>query len=552
MKKLILSAFAFGLLSFGSFAQAPEQFNYQAVLRDAGNLVLNNQAVGMQMTILQGSPTGTAVYQETFTTTTNTYGLINLQIGSGTVVSGDFALIDWSNGPYFVETAVDNAGGTNYSVMGTSQLMSVPYALHANSAETVLNDQVDDADADPTNEIQDLELNGNILTITNNGAATSIDLSQYLDHTDTQLTEAEVDAFVANNGFITSPNDADADPTNEIQDLELNGNILTITNNGAATSIDLSQYLDNTDTQLTEAEVDAFVANNGFITSPNDADADPTNEIQDLELNGNILTITNNGTATSIDLSQYLDNTDTQLTEAEVDAFVANNGFITSPNDADADPNNEIQTISRSGTTVSLSNGGGTFQDSIGVYTAGSGIDITNNEVSEAQYQIGDYAYGGIVFYVDESGEHGLVIAMNDVPSSPLPWSPGTSARSMADALGLYGGIRNTTLIIAAQGYGNGSNYAAYACSFFKTTNEAPNWYLPSLYELQYWIYPQLSTVNAALVSNGGVAIGTGNYWSSNQVGADPTQSHSFNFVTNNWSYNLNSQPLSVRAIKPF
>ena len=180
------------------------------------------------MTIQQGSIGGTTVYQETFAPTTNAYGLVNLEIGSGTVVSGDFTTIDWANGPYFIETAVDVTGGTSYAVMGTSQLMSVPYALHANTAENVTNDMVDDADADPNNEIQDLQLLGNILTITNNGTATSIDLSGYLDNTDTQLDETAVDAFVSNNGYITSPDDADADPNNEIQTINRTGTTVTL------------------------------------------------------------------------------------------------------------------------------------------------------------------------------------------------------------------------------------------------------------------------------------------------------------------------------------
>jgi hypothetical protein len=134
MKKLILSLVAAASLSLSSFGQAPEGFKYQAVVRDAGNTILNNQAVGMRMTIQQGSIGGTTVYQETFSPTTNGYGLVNLEIGNGTVVSGTFATIDWSNGPYFIETAVDVTGGTSYAVMGTSQLMSVPYALYAETS----------------------------------------------------------------------------------------------------------------------------------------------------------------------------------------------------------------------------------------------------------------------------------------------------------------------------------------------------------------------------------------------------------------------------------
>ena len=133
MKRLILSLVAIATISLSSFGQSPEGFKYQAVVRDAGNLILNNQAVGMRLTIQQGSIGGTAVYTETFAITTNTYGLVNLEIGSGTTTD-DFTTIDWSAGPYFIETAVDVTGGTSYTVMGTSQLMSVPYALYAKTS----------------------------------------------------------------------------------------------------------------------------------------------------------------------------------------------------------------------------------------------------------------------------------------------------------------------------------------------------------------------------------------------------------------------------------
>jgi hypothetical protein len=171
MKKLILSIVSISTISISTFGQAPEGFKYQAVVRDAGNLVLNNQAVGIRMTVIQGSLPGTEVYQETFATTTNGYGLVNLEIGSGTVVSGTFATIDWSAGPYFMETAVDITGSTSYVVMGTSQLMSVPYALHAKTAENVTNDLVDDADADPNNEIQTISRTGTTVTLSNGGGS---------------------------------------------------------------------------------------------------------------------------------------------------------------------------------------------------------------------------------------------------------------------------------------------------------------------------------------------------------------------------------------------
>jgi hypothetical protein len=133
MKRILLSLAAIATLTLHSLAQAPESFNYQAVVRNAGGMILNNQPVGMRLTVQQGSIGGTAVYTETFSTTTNDYGIVNLQIGTGTSTD-DFSTIDWANGPYFMETAVDFLGGMTWVVMGTSQLMSVPYALYAGNA----------------------------------------------------------------------------------------------------------------------------------------------------------------------------------------------------------------------------------------------------------------------------------------------------------------------------------------------------------------------------------------------------------------------------------
>jgi len=124
-------------LTVNVFAQSPGGFNYQAIVRDANQNVVSNQTVGIQISIKQGSANGPTVYQETFAPFSNDYGLINLEIGTGSVVSGAFSVIDWANGPYFMETAMDLSGGANYIVMGASQLRSVPYALHAGVAESL-------------------------------------------------------------------------------------------------------------------------------------------------------------------------------------------------------------------------------------------------------------------------------------------------------------------------------------------------------------------------------------------------------------------------------
>jgi hypothetical protein len=136
MRKLF-TILAAVLLTASVFAQTPEKMSYQAVVRDASDNLATSQNIGMQISILQGSSSGTAVYVETQTPTTNANGLVSIEIGAGTIVSGDFTTIDWANGPYFIKTETDPTGGTSYTITGTSQLLSVPYALHAKTAETV-------------------------------------------------------------------------------------------------------------------------------------------------------------------------------------------------------------------------------------------------------------------------------------------------------------------------------------------------------------------------------------------------------------------------------
>lgn len=128
MKKTLTSLILL-FLFVSSFAQAPQKMSYQTVIRDGSNTLISNTSVGIRISVLQGSLTGTAVYEETHTPTTNANGLASLEIGAGTIVTGTFAGIDWSAGPYFIKTETDPLGGTAYTISGTSQLMSVPYAL---------------------------------------------------------------------------------------------------------------------------------------------------------------------------------------------------------------------------------------------------------------------------------------------------------------------------------------------------------------------------------------------------------------------------------------
>lgn len=240
-------------ISLYSFGQSPEAFKYQAVVRNSSGTIITNQAVGYQLSILQGSPSGTSVYTETFNPTTNAYGLVNLEIGTG-VTTDDFSLIDWANGPYYIETSIDINGGTNYIVMGASQLVSVPYALHAKTAGSITggisetdpifgasvasgitgsdttywNNKLDtEVDGDTTNEIQALSISNDTVYLSDGGF---VKLPAGFDGQYSSLTgtPTNVSTFTNDAGYLTSFNEVDGDTTNELQSLSLSGNNLSI------------------------------------------------------------------------------------------------------------------------------------------------------------------------------------------------------------------------------------------------------------------------------------------------------------------------------------
>jgi len=160
MKNLFTLIIALCLLSFNLLAQAPQAFKYQAVARDAGGAVLSDQVLGIKISILQGGPSGSVMYSETHNDTTNQFGLFSIEIGNGMLVSGDFNAIAWGDTSCYVQVEMDETGGSAYTLIGTSQLLSVPYALHAKTAT-----DVNDADADSTNELQVISINCDTLFI---------------------------------------------------------------------------------------------------------------------------------------------------------------------------------------------------------------------------------------------------------------------------------------------------------------------------------------------------------------------------------------------------
>lgn len=137
MKKILRFIIAFSIINSQSSiinAQAPQSMNYQAVARDGSGNILANQLIGLRFSIHDITAGGVVVYSETDTATTNAYGTFTAHIGSGIPVSGTFAGINWGSGSKFLQVEIDVTGGTNYVTMGTAQLLSVPYALYANTS----------------------------------------------------------------------------------------------------------------------------------------------------------------------------------------------------------------------------------------------------------------------------------------------------------------------------------------------------------------------------------------------------------------------------------
>ncbi|GAB4300698.1 MAG: hypothetical protein Kow0068_23870 [Marinilabiliales bacterium] len=254
MKKITF-VLAIILIVSVSFAQTPNAFKYQTVVRDGSGQVLSNQLTGFRISILQTSSTGTVVYSEEHSVTTNQFGLVNLEIGNGSVLSGNFSNIDWQNDIYFVKTEVDINDGNGYQDMGTSQLLSVPYAMNAKTAENVFS-------------------------------------GDYFDLTNTPTIPTNTSDLTNDSGFITSPDDADADPSNELQTISKTGSIITLSNGGGSF---VDADADSTNELQTISKTGSVITLSNGGGSFVDADSDATNELQTISKTGSTVTLSNGG-----------------------------------------------------------------------------------------------------------------------------------------------------------------------------------------------------------------------------------------------------------------
>ena len=247
----------FLICSYVAFAQTPEKMSYQAIVRDANNTLLVDKLVGIQVSILQNSETGSEVYIETHSVVTNMNGLVALEIGTG-VTSYDFSSIDWSNGPYFVKVETDLNGADNYSISGVSQLMSVPFALYAKASGNGIT--TSQADAIVTNTaktgITSDQADAIVANTTKTGITTDQSDAIVTNTAKTGITSDQADAIVANTAKTGITSDqADA--------------IVANTAKTGITSDQSDAIVANTaKTSITTDQTDAIVVNTAKISLP--------------------------------------------------------------------------------------------------------------------------------------------------------------------------------------------------------------------------------------------------------------------------------------------
>jgi hypothetical protein len=206
-------------------AQSPQKMSYQAVIRNSNGQLVTNTVIGMQISIVQGSENGTVVYSEIQTPATNANGLVTTEIGG----MNGFNAIDWANGPYFIKTEADLNGGTNYTITGTNQLLSVPYALHSKSAENLTgtiiesdpvflaspaggvtsnditnwnNKLISEVDGSVTNEIQTLSIGHDTIYLSDGGHVRLPDYVENINIIDDSLYISFSYGQIINAGYI--------------------------------------------------------------------------------------------------------------------------------------------------------------------------------------------------------------------------------------------------------------------------------------------------------------------------------------------------------------
>ncbi len=262
------------LLATTAFAQAPNKFRYQAVARDQNGVLITGN-LSIRLSFLEDGANGQQRYMETHNVNTSTQGVFDLTIGDGAPEWGNLSEVIWKGHDYWVKVEMKTPGAGSFTEMGKTQLLSVPYAMYAAEAGsdwvagpgiTFNGNKIEATDASATNELQNLSVNGNQLSISDGNTVTL--------PTGTTYQPGQGIAIFGN-----VINATDASTSNELQNLSVNGNQLSLSDGNSVT---LPNYNAGLGIQI----------NNNTI---NATDASPTNEIQTLSLNGQQLSLSNGG-----------------------------------------------------------------------------------------------------------------------------------------------------------------------------------------------------------------------------------------------------------------
>ena len=323
MKNLITLLFV--VVSISLLAQSPQKFNYQAVVRNADGTVIKNQSVNFRMTIFEGSTTGLIKYQETQAGTTNKYGLISLAIGNGIISAGSMASINWGGNGHLLQVEIDPAGGTNFNILSTSQLMSVPYALYALSSGNGSSGGSDN-DADSTNEIQTVSISNDTVFLSRGGFVVLPPGSSGINNDNDSTNEIQTvsisndTVFLSRGGFAILPPGGginnDNDSTNEIQTVSISNDTVFLSKGGFAIlppggGINNDNDSTNEIQALTISNDTIYLARGGFVKLPATSgsvnnDNDSTNElIQTIIISNDSIVITEPNSINKLDISAY-------------------------------------------------------------------------------------------------------------------------------------------------------------------------------------------------------------------------------------------------------
>ncbi|MCK6694736.1 MAG: tail fiber domain-containing protein, partial [Thermoanaerobaculia bacterium] len=288
MNKYLLFTLTFVGLSLEKLSaqSAPPYFQYQAVARD-GSGVLAGETIGIQATILKNSMNGVEVYKEAHNAVpTNEFGLFSLKIGGGNATIGtSLSAIDWGTDAYWLRIGFKPPGGNDFLLLNATQLLSVPYALYAETAGNA-----NDSDPDPANELQTLTQNGLNVTLSHGGGTFSV-----ADNDNDPINEIQIiskaggTVSLSKNGgsFTDEVNDADASPTNELQTLSLTGTNLTISGGNTLSLAGIgSQWLNNpTGIHYTNGRVGIGTSSPDFKLDIRAADSDADEDVVNIRKN---------------------------------------------------------------------------------------------------------------------------------------------------------------------------------------------------------------------------------------------------------------------------